>query len=414
MNTKEILQALRQLQISGHTGVYLADKLPRVWTKWTAIVANTDNHNQPGTHWVAFFLDGNRHAIYFDSYGIPPSDSRFLLRLRRNSATHTWNTTQLQGYFSQMRVAEYVHSSAKFFLANKISSWLNVSGPSYVVDTACSSSLFALAHAYTRIKNGECNAAIVAGVNLCLHPYITYQFFSLGVLSADGYCRPFDEKASGYMRSDTVAVLLLQKAKDARRIYATCVNVKTNCDGFKEEGITYPSFEMQKALLEEFYEECKIAPSEISYMEAHGTGTIVGDPVEVKAIDQVFCKNRNNPLLMSSIKSNLGHSEPASGLCQIAKVLIAMETGKIPATLHFKSPRNDLTAVIEGRIKIVNELTPWNGGYAGVNSFGFGGANCHVLLKSNPKNKIKKLDELPRLVIVSGRTKEAVKTILDD
>ncbi|XP_020297045.1 fatty acid synthase-like [Pseudomyrmex gracilis] len=299
-------------------------------------------------------------------------------------------------------------------MANKISSWLNASGPSYVVDTACSSSLSALAHAYTRMKNGECDAAIVAGVNLCLNPFETYQFCSLGVLSADGYCRPFDEKGRGYMRSDTVAVLFLQKAKDARRIYATCVHGKTNCDGFKEEGITYPSFEMQKALLEDFYEECKIAPSEISYVEAHGTGTVVGDPVEVTAIDQVFCKNRNSPLLMGSIKSNLGHAEPASGLCQIAKILIAMETGKIPATLHFKSPRKDLTAVLEGRIKIITELTPFNGGYVAVNSFGFGGANCHVILKSNPKNKIKKLDDLPRLVIVSGRTEEAVKTILDD
>lgn len=122
------------------------------------------------------------------------------------------------------------------------------------------------------------------------------------------------------MRSDTIAVLFLQKAKDARRIYATCVHVKTNCDGFKEEGITFPSFDMQKALLEEFYEECRIAPSKLSYMEAHGTGTTVGDPVEVNATDEVLCKNRSSPLLMGSVKSNLGHSEPASGVCQIVKV----------------------------------------------------------------------------------------------
>jgi len=122
------------------------------------------------------------------------------------------------------------------------------------------------------------------------------------------------------MRSDTVAVMYLQKAKHARRVYATFVHGKMNCDGYNEEGITYPSFEMQKMLMEEFYEECGISPSELSYMEAHATGTLIGDPVEVMSIDQALCVKRNIPLLVGSIKSNLGHSEPVSGLCQIAKV----------------------------------------------------------------------------------------------
>lgn len=142
----------------------------------------------------------------------------------------------------------------------------------------------------------------------------------LGILSPDGYCKPFDEESTGYMRSDTVAVVYLQKAIDARRIYATFVHGKTNCDGFKEEGITFPSFEKQKVLLEEFYEECGISPTELAYMEAHATGTLVGDPVEIMAIDQALCAKRNSPLLIGSVKSNLGHSESASGLCQIAKV----------------------------------------------------------------------------------------------
>lgn len=141
-----------------------------------------------------------------------------------------------------------------------------------------------------------------------------------GVLSADGYCKPFDMSGSGYMRSEAIVIVYLQKAKDARRIYATYVYGKTNCDGFKQEGITHPSFSMQKNLLEEFYDECGVIPEKLSYIEAHGTGTLVGDPVEVDAIDQALCSRRTTPLLMGSVKSNLGHSEPVSGLCQVAKV----------------------------------------------------------------------------------------------
>lgn len=123
------------------------------------------------------------------------------------------------------------------------------------------------------------------------------------------------------MRSETVAVVFLQRAKDARRIYASVIHAKTNCDGFKEQGITFPSSEMQKRLFEEFYDECGISPSSIAYLEAHGTGTVVGDPEEVNAIEKIFCKDKRDSLLIGSIKSNLGHTEPASGLCQIAKVI---------------------------------------------------------------------------------------------
>lgn len=122
------------------------------------------------------------------------------------------------------------------------------------------------------------------------------------------------------MRSDTATVVYLQKAKDAKRIYATFVYGKVNSDGFTEEGITFPSVKMQKTLLEEFYEECKIPPNMLAYLEAHSTSTIVGDPVEITSIDQALCAQRNTPLMIGSVKSNLGHSETGSGLCHIAKV----------------------------------------------------------------------------------------------
>jgi len=138
-------------------------------------------------------------------------------------------------------------------------------------------------------------------------------------LSPDGNCRPFIG-TDGYVRSETVAAIYLQKAKHAKRIYASCLSVKTNSDGYKEEGITYPSMLMQSTLLMEFYNECRIPISCLDCIEAHGTGTKAGDLQEVNAIHNVFCKNRETPLMIGSVKSNLGHAEPASGLTQIAKV----------------------------------------------------------------------------------------------
>jgi len=149
-----------------------------------------------------------------------------------------------------------------------------------------------------------------------LQDFILY----IGVLSPEGYCRPFDSNGNGYSRSEAVAIVYLQKAKNAKRIYAICPHIKLNSDGYKEEGITYPSLLMQSSLLKECYNECGILTSCLDYIETHGTGTKVGDPQEVTAIYNSLCKNRKTPLMIGSVKSNLGHGEPASGFIQIAKV----------------------------------------------------------------------------------------------
>ncbi|XP_071447989.1 fatty acid synthase-like [Hetaerina americana] len=312
---------------------------------------------------------------------------------------------------------------SRAMLANRISYWLGITGPSYCVDTACSSSMYALEHAYRAIQDGRCDAALVGGCNLTLHPYISMQFSRLGVLSADGRCKSFDEKADGYCRSETIAMIFLQKSTNARRIYATVVHAKTNCDGYKEQGITYPSGRIQRQLLQEFYNECNVNPGSLGYLEAHGTGTKVGDPEELNAIDEVFCKPRDSatlgPLLVGSVKSNLGHSEAASALCSVVKVLFAMETGYIPPNLHFHDQRKGIPALADNRVKVVTEKMKWSGGLAGVNSFGFGGANSHVLFRWNEKIKLPPLtgedgDAVPRLVLASGRTEEAVNRILSE
>ncbi|XP_066594557.1 fatty acid synthase [Prorops nasuta] len=321
-------------------------------------------------------------------------------------------------FYEKLQVNGFgITGCSRAMLANRVSYWLGIHGPSYTVDSACSSSLFAMDQAFRAIRSGQCDAAIVGGSNLCLHPYVSLQFSRLGVLSADGRCKCFDEEANGYTRSEAVSVIFMQKAKDAKRIYAQMIHGKTNSDGFKEQGITFPSSRVQSLLFREFYEECGVDPSTLAFMEAHGTGTKVGDPEEVNAIDQIFCPGRDKPLYIGSVKSNLGHSEPASGLCSIAKVIIGMENDLIPPNLHYNKPREGLKAVEEGRIKVVSDPIPFEGGLVGVNSFGFGGANAHILLKSNPKSKVNggmPKDNLPRLIVVSGRTENAAHSLIDD
>ncbi|XP_055839922.1 fatty acid synthase isoform X2 [Episyrphus balteatus] len=304
---------------------------------------------------------------------------------------------------------------ARAMFANRLSFTFDFTGPSYCVDTACSSSLYALEQAFSDMERGVCDNAIVAGVGLILKPTMSLQFKRLSMLSQDGKCKAFDETGSGYVRSDGCVAIFLQNPKKAKRIYASILNVRTNTDGNKEQGITYPSGKMQNKLIKETYEEINLNPHDVAYVEAHGTGTKVGDPQEVNSITDFFCKNRQSPLLIGSVKSNMGHSEPASGVCSIAKVLIAMEEGIIPANLHYSSPNPDLYGLVEGRLQVVNKNMPWNGGIVGINSFGFGGANAHVILKSNPKPKaVTPRDGPPKLVTVSGRTSDAVQYFLED
>lgn len=164
--------------------------------------------------------------------------------------------------------------NSRSMAANRISYCFDFKGPSLAVDTACSSSAYAFNTAFTDFRTGEIDAAIVAGSNLALHPNMCTQFTRLGVVAKDGYCRPFDEKASGYTRAEAIACVFLQRKKDCKRVYGEVVYSKSNCDGYKNMGITYPSGEVQEVLLREFYSNLstKVHPSEIGYVEAHGTG----------------------------------------------------------------------------------------------------------------------------------------------
>lgn len=302
--------------------------------------------------------------------------------------------------------------------SNRISYSLDFKGPSFTIDTACSSTMSALNQAMLSLRSGQCDAAIVGGSTLTLKPTTSLNFFRLGMLSPDGMCKAFDSDGKGYVRSETVGVFFLQRVSEARRIYAKLIHVKSNADGYKAEGITFPSGKVQEELLREVYAEAKVDPTKVGYVEAHGTGTKVGDPQELGAISNVFCKpKRETPLKIGSVKSNMGHSEGASGVCSMAKVILAMETGTIAANLHFKEANPTIPSLHDGTIEVVSKPTPFPGGLVGINSFGFGGANVHTILEANPGPHVDSLPrekpELPRLVLMAGRSKDSLEATLD-
>ena len=273
----------------------------------------------------------------------------------------------------------------------------------------------ALENAYKAIRHGQCSAALVGGVNILLKPNTSVQFMKLGMLSPDGACKAFDVSGNGYCRSEAVVVVLLTKKSMAKRVYATIVNAGSNTDGFKEQGVTFPSGEMQQQLVGSLYRECGIKPGDVEYVEAHGTGTKVGDPQEVNGIVNVFCQCEREPLLIGSTKSNMGHPEPASGLAALAKVILSLEHGLWAPNLHFNDPNPDIPALHDGSLKVVCKPTPVKGGLVSINSFGFGGSNAHVILRPNEKKcQPQETCNLPRLVQVCGRTQEAVEILIEE
>ncbi|KAI5764340.1 FASN protein [Gulo gulo luscus] len=300
-------------------------------------------------------------------------------------------------------------------MANRLSFFFDFKGPSIALDTACSSSLMALQNAYQAIRSGQCPSAIVGGINILLKPNTSVQFMKLGMLSPEGVCRSFDESGSGYCRSEAVVVMLLTKRSLARRVYATILNAGTNTDGCKEQGVTFPSGEAQEQLIRSLYEPAGLAPESLEYIEAHGTGTKVGDPQELNGIDRALCTTRREPLLIGSTKSNMGHPEPASGLAALAKVLLSLEHGLWAPNLHFCSPNPEIPALQEGRLQVVDRPLPVRGGLVAINSFGFGGSNVHVVLRpdSRPPSLATPHITLPRLLRASGRTSEAVRCLLE-
>ena len=272
-------------------------------------------------------------------------------------------------------------------LANRISNIFNLKGPSFVLDTACSSSLYALHTACSALRAGDCSAAVVAGANFVQTPELHLTMVKAGFLSPTGTCHTFDSSADGYGRGEGVGVLYLKRLSDAVReglpIRSVIRGTSVNSNGHTN-GLTLPSVAGQEAVIRKAYAMAGLPVDETDYIEAHGTGTPVGDPIEVEALSRVFKHKSGRPTLIGSVKTNLGHSEAVSGISSIIKVTLALEHGVIPPTIGIKEINPELK-VKERNVEVVTKCTEWPAGNlqrASVNSFGYGGANAHAILES--------------------------------
>ncbi|WP_197522917.1 non-ribosomal peptide synthetase/type I polyketide synthase [Actinokineospora pegani] len=305
--------------------------------------------------------------------------------------------------------------------AGRISYAFGFRGPSVAIDTACSSSMYAVHQASRELRQGGCELAVAAGVNLILSPEAHVSFSRLGALSPSGRVRSFDDGADGYIRSEGVAAVILKRLSDAERdgdsVLAVITGSAVNHNG-RSGGFTVPSGAAQTRVIEDAMAEAGVGIEDVSYVEAHGSGTPIGDPQEVNALARVFA-GRSGKLRVGSVKSNLGHLEAAAGMAGLCKVLVSLEHGRLPATMHFRKG-NHLVDWDDIPVEVVSEEIAWEpaGGRrrAGISSFGINGSNAHVIVEEYPGQAARPepAPELPRLLTVSGNSATALRTALTE
>jgi len=277
-------------------------------------------------------------------------------------------------------------------VANRLSYILDLRGPSISIDTACSSSLVAVHLATCSLQTGETNLCLVGGVNLILSPETTIPFSQAGMLASDGRCKTFDASADGYVRGEGCGMVVLKRLSEAiadgNNILAVIKGSAVNQDGLSN-GLTAPNGPAQQAVIRQALAKANIEANRISYVEVHGTGTSLGDPIEVRSLKKVLMSERssNEPCWIGSVKTNIGHLESAAGIAGLIKVVLSLQHQEIPAHLHLKK-LNPLISLADTPFTIPTEPQPWLVGteprFAGVSSFGFGGTNAHVILEEAP------------------------------
>ncbi|WP_159997654.1 type I polyketide synthase [Roseomonas sp. 18066] len=274
-------------------------------------------------------------------------------------------------------------------LSNRLTNVFDLRGPGQTVDTACSSSLVALDAAVAALRAGRVEAALVGGVQLLLSPFAFAGFSRAGMLSARGRCQAFDAGADGYVRGEGAGLVVLKPLSAALAagdaIRGVILGCGTNAAG-RTIGLSLPNREAQAALLARTVAEAGVSAGDLAYFEAHGTGTQAGDPAETWAIGTALAQGRSTPLPIGSVKTNIGHLEPASGMAGLLKAMLVLERGKLPANLHFNTPNPNIDfAGLNLRVATTTEdLELTDKSLAGVNSFGFGGTNASLLLGRAP------------------------------
>lgn len=302
--------------------------------------------------------------------------------------------------------------------AGRLSYTYGFKGPCMAVETACSSSLVAAHLACRSLLTGECGIAVAGGVNLLLSPDNSIVFSRARMLSPDGRCKSFSDAADGYGRGEGCGIIILERLSDAlknrRRILGVIRGSAVNQDG-ASGGLTVPNGPSQQHVVRQALERGGVDPARVGYVEAHGTGTALGDPIEVNALGAVFGKHRSkaDPLIIGTVKSNIGHLESAAGIAGLIKLTLCLHHGQIPASLHFDRPNRNIPWN-ELPVRVATALQPWpsngKGRVGGVSSFGFAGTNAHVVMEAAPAVDDEPAEaELPcRLLTFSAKTAPAL------
>ncbi|NRG18484.1 SDR family NAD(P)-dependent oxidoreductase [Rhizobiales bacterium] len=303
-------------------------------------------------------------------------------------------------------------------ISNRISYIYNLRGPSFTVDTACSSSLVALHEAINALDSGQIETAIVAGVNMLLSPLSFVGFSRASMLSEKGLCRAFDADGDGYVRSEGAVALILRRMDVARdrgdEVHARIVASGLNSDG-RTVGLSLPSSIAQADLLRDIYGSLELDVNDLAFIEAHGTGTRVGDPAEANAIGSTLARRRDSALPIGSVKTNIGHLESASGTAGLLKSLLSLRNDIFPRSLHFETPNPDIDfdglnlSVAGNPVTLERKDRPR---LAGINSFGFGGTNAHVVIadgEPTPKDKGPSQEYAP--LVISAKSRDALRKL---
>ncbi|MFF5209658.1 aminotransferase class III-fold pyridoxal phosphate-dependent enzyme [Streptosporangium sp. NPDC000396] len=315
--------------------------------------------------------------------------------------------------------AYYSTGQAASITSGRLSYQFDMRGPSVATDTACSSSLTAVHLAVRALRAGECDLALVGGVNLVLAPDLWVSFSKFGMMSPRGRCHAFGAEADGYVRSDGCGVLVLRPLADAERagqeILAVIRGSAANSDG-RSNGLTAPNGSAQEAVIRQALADAGTSPDEIGYVEAHGSGTPLGDPIEFGALARTYGAARHaagHRCHVGSVKSNIGHAEAAAGIAGLIKLVLCLRHGRIPATLHAEPPNPRLPRA-EG-LAVATEPRPWPGPRVGaVSSFGFGGSNAHVVVAAapdRPETVTPPGEDGALLLPLSARTPEALHAL---
>ena len=441
-------------------GKDLISEIPENRWDWKEIYGDPDNQNsKTNIKWGGFI--NNVETFDASFFNISPKEAQLMDPMQRKLVQIVWQAVEDSGYrisdFSGRKIGVFVGIGTFDYLqlilengqfthayaatgivhcmaSNRISYLFNFKGPSESVDTACSSSLVALHRAVSVIRSNECEMAIVCGANLLLSSSIYVALSNANMLSQSGKCRTFDESADGYVRGEGISAIILKKMSasiaDDDHIYGLIKGIAVNHGGHTNS-LTAPNPFAQAEVIEDALRMAAISPETISYIETHGTGTSLGDPIEINGLISAFntLSSQSDMIIkphcaLGSVKTNIGHLEAAAGLAGVIKVLLSMKHKKIPAHLHLTVQNKNIN-LEKSPFYLTNNTTIWeplkdqNGEdiprRAGVSSFGFGGVNSHVVLEEYETTHVDSAPELgPNIFIFSAKTESALKNHINN